>query len=329
MKLRRRAIAPSLWDLVEAFYLASAAFAEVHESYESRVLMHAKDRGVDRTNLRLDAETVSKLLDLGKLESLRNGPLHELKDIAHALFRRKASTDKLDRYVSEIFHELSILKEEQYKVSTFAPEYQKRNELEEYESILDEVHQEFPRKVHNIHELFQKARWRLEAILRKSRDDTVLVRSLALFGDKLLEKCYPNGVADFHAAIYPAGALEAHLVAVRSFARGGFATHARAQAKRALDAVAAGKPDRTHDDEWSRLSDEARSLSEHLESLTPVEIVHLFRRMEGSTPAAAAAPSDGAVPPPAASDEELPPVSAEDLEDVPEPDASAETRART
>ncbi len=319
MKLRRRALAPSLWDLAEAFYLASQAYSEVFELYEARVLAHAKQQGVPRENLRLDAETVSKLLDLGKLESLRNGPLHEVKDIAHILFRRKATTDKLDRYVSEIFHELSILKEEQYKVSTFAPEYQKRNELEEYESILDEVHKEFPRKVHNIHDLFEKARWRLEAILRKSREDPVFARSLALFGEKLLEKCYPNGVADLYAALYPAGALEGHLVAARSFARGGFLVQARTEAKWALDAAARGRRDSTDEKDWERLQGEARALAARLESATPVELARAFAPVESAQPAAKALPAE----------DELPPGSADELDEVAEPDTNLETRAGT
>ncbi len=319
MKFRRRALAPSSWDLVESFFLASAAYAEVHESYESRVLAHAQERGVDRKDLRLDAETVSKLLDLGKLESLRNGPLHDVKDIAHALFRRKASTDKLDRYVSEIFHELSILKEEQYKVSTFAPEYQKRNELEEYESILDEVHKEFPRKVHNIHDLFQKARWRLEAILRKSRDETVFVRSLALFGEKILEKCYPNGWRDFDAAIYPGGALEGRLIAAVSFAKGGFLPQARTESQRSLAAIERGRPDALDLAVWERLVAEARALAPRLENTTSVELARDFGpRHTGKTSVIAA-------PPP---EDDVPPASADELDEVVEPD-NLETRAGT
>jgi hypothetical protein len=309
VKVRRRALAPSLWDLVEAFYLASHAYSEVFEAYESRVLAHARERGVDRKQLRLDAETVSQLLDLGKLESLRNGPLHDVKDIAHALFRRKASTDKLDRYVSEIFHELSILKEEQYKVSTFAPEYQKRNELEEYESILDEVHKEFPRKVHNIHDLFEKARWRLEAILRKAREETVLIRSLSLFGEKLLEKCYPGGVEDLIAAIYPGGALEGHLVALRSFARGGFAAQARIEAKRAEAVLARGKPESMDQGDWDRLAAETRLLGGRVATATPVELVRGFAS-SGARPAQTPS-SIGVIP-----EEEMPPVSADDMEEV-------------
>ena len=309
MKVRRRALAPSLWDLVEAFYLASHAYSEVFEAYESRVLAHARERGVDRKQLRLDGETVARLLDLGKLESLRNGPLHDVKDIAHALFRRKASTDKLDRYVSEIFHELSILKEEQYKVSTFAPEYQRRNELEEYESILDEVHQEFPRKVHNIHELFAKARVRLEAILRKARDEIVLIRSLSLFGDKLLEKCYVGGVDGLYAEVYPGGALEGHLVALRSFARGGFAVQAQTELKRAEAVLARGKPDPMDAAEWDRLVGEMRALGEKIAAATPVDLVRSFAS-SGARPAQTPS-SIGLIPV-----EEMPPASADDVEEV-------------
>ncbi|HZV01378.1 MAG TPA: hypothetical protein VFF73_31990 [Planctomycetota bacterium] len=307
MKLRRRVLTPSLWDLTESFYLAFQAYDEVHGLYESRVLAHARERGVDRRALRLDAETVSKLLDLGKLESLRNGPLHEVKDVAHVLFRRKATTDKLDRYVSEIFHELSILKEEQYKVTTFAPEYRKGNELEEYESLLDEVHQEFPRKVHNIRDLFHKARWRLEAILRKQREDVVFARSLALFGEKLLEKCYPAGVLDFMTAIYPCGSLEGNVVAARSFARGGFVVQARAAAKRALEAVVRGRPEGIPLTDWQRLAEEAGRLSTDLEKSTATELVRAFAVAEAPKP-----PSGiGLV-----GEEELPPGSADDVDDV-------------
>src|SRR5262249_47373305 len=159
-----------------------------------------------------------------RLESLRNGPCHDLKEIAHALFRRKASTDKLDRLASEIFHELSILKEEQYKVSTFAPEYHKRNGLDEYESILDEVHEEFPRKGHNVRARFERARRRLEAILRRHAHDPVLVRSVFLFGDELLARAndaYPRGVRDLAWAMHARGPVELYLVAARAFAQTG------------------------------------------------------------------------------------------------------------
>ena len=317
MKLRRRAIAPTLWDLVEAFFHARTAFAEVHDHYETRVLAHASEQGIDRRDLRLDAVEVSKLLDFAKLESLRNGPMHDLKEIAHSLFRKRASTDKLDRYASEIFHELSILKEEQYKVSTFAPEYHKRNELDEYESILEEVHQEFPRKVHNIHDLFAKARIRIEEILKRSREDTVLVRSLALFGAKLLEKAYPRGLTDLYRIMYAAGELEAHLVAARSFARGGFKEHALAQLALALEDATLIPPDADTRARRAALADDARALKARIEGLAPLEIVKALK--EDAPPVPAAPSTSGPVAPPGSGRYETLADSGDDIDEGEQP----------
>lgn len=297
MKVRRRAVAPTSWDLVESYFHARAAFAEVHDAYESRVIAHATEKKIDRKDLRLDAVEVSKLLDFAKLESLRNGPLHDLKEIAHGLFRKRASTDKLDRYASEIFHELSILKEEQYKVSTFAPEYHKRNELDEYQSILEEVHQEFPRKVHDIHDLFAKSRIRLEEILKRNAMDTVLVRSLSLFGEKLLEKAYPRGIADLHRMLYAGGELEAHLVAARSFARAGFKDHAMAELAKAHDAATLIPSHEGERAQRTALADEARVFRARIEKLTPLELVRELK--SDAAPASPLGPAtSGATTPP-------------------------------
>lgn len=314
MKIRRRAVAPSLWDLVEAFFTARSHFAEVHDAYESRVLAHAAEQKIDRRELRLDAVEVSKLLDFAKLESLRNGSLHDLKEIAHVLFRKRASTDKLDRYASEIFHELSILKEEQYKVSTFAPEYHKRNELDEYESILEEVHQEFPRKVHNIHDLFAKARIRLEEILKRNPHDHVLVRSLALFGPKLLEKAYPRGISDLFRMLYPGGDVEAHLVAARSFARSGFKEHALAQIDRALEAATLIPSQAAERDRRAGLADEARQLRTRIEPASPVQLIEAMKAESAPPPTSLV--TSGATSPPASGAYEAVADSADDLDDA-------------
>jgi hypothetical protein len=326
VKVRRRAIAPTLWDLVEAFFLARTAFGEVYENYETRVLAHAAEQGIDRRDLRLDATAVSKLLDFAKLESLRNGPLHDLKEIAHALFRKRASTDKLDRYASEIFHELSILKEEQYKVSTFAPEYHKTNELSEYESILEEVHQEFPRKVHNIHDLFAKARLRIEEILKRSRDDPVLVRSLALFGEKLLEKAYPRGLSDLYRFIYPGGEAEAHLVAARSFARGGFKQHAVGELTKALDAATIIPTSEESRAQRSAFLEEATTLRARLEALTPLEMVQTLAAEAPAAPASLV--SSGATTPPTSGRYETLESGIDDLDEGEAPE-SHDSEART
>ncbi|MBI3722949.1 hypothetical protein HY251_03190 [bacterium] len=310
MKLRRRPIEPTLWDLVDVFFQARRNFKEVYELYESRVKRHAAEKGVHRKTLRLTAEEVSKLFDFAKLESLRNGPIDDLRLIAHARFRRKGSTDKLDRLASEIYHELSILKEEQYKVSTFAPEYHKRNELDDYESILDEVHEEFPKRVNHILELFDRARHRLEAILRRWREDKVLVRSIALFGEKTVEGIYEHGVDSLYAAMYEGGPLEGHLRAAQSFAESGFAVFAREEAKKAVAAAALPLPeDATSDDRdaHDRLAEKARHFQARIDGLSPAELVEMLAEH-------GAASDEGPIPPAAGSGTyELTPESADEL----------------
>ena len=65
------------------------------------------------------------MLEFKSLESLRDDYIQELKDLCHDVFRTADRTDPLDRYVSDIFHEVSILKEEHYTVKTYAPQYER------------------------------------------------------------------------------------------------------------------------------------------------------------------------------------------------------------
>jgi hypothetical protein len=273
---RRRVFGATIWDLVEAFYEAMREYHEVYVLYETRVLAHAEERSVDRRRLRLDAVEVSKLLDFNRLGDLRNGPLHRAKWISHSLFRSKGRTHKFDRHLSEIFHELSILREEQYKVSTFAEDYRRENELDEYESLLDEIHDEFPRRVHQLHELFKKAQLSLEGVLRAHSRDPVYLRSLVLFGERTLKDAYPEGATTHLWRVFVRGPTEAYLLAARSFAQNGF----KAEAVEALTRAAAaseqapppGQP--TTPDAVKALGAEATALRGKVEPRTPAELVH-------------------------------------------------------
>lgn len=274
---RRRVYGATVWDLVEAFFEAQRQYHAVYVNYETRVLAHAEERSVDRRRLRLDAQEVSALLDFTRLGALRNGPLHKAKWISHALFRSRGRTHKFDRHVSEIFHELSILREEQYKVSTFAEEYRRENALEEYESLLDEVHEDFPRRVNSIHELFRKAQLSLEGVLRAHTRDPVYLRSLALFGATTLQSAYAEGVTSHLWRVFPSGPVEAFLQAGRSFAQNGF----KGEALDALGKAAAhatGAPPAGHPatpESLRALGHEAERLLELIAPKKPAEIVLL------------------------------------------------------
>ena len=218
----------TIWDLIDAFYNARALFMDIYEAYEDGVLQHAKERGIDREELRLDAKGISALLDMKTLSDLRDNHLLPLKEISHDLFRSDDATDLFDRYVHDAFHEISILKEEHLKVYSFAPENAHLEEEEEYQAIMDEVHQLFPHKVHHVHALFGKAKGRLEQILPAFGEDRVLVRSLFLFGDELLGNVYEGGLAGFYKYLYPEhGAVEGYCRVGKSFLASGFLEKAR------------------------------------------------------------------------------------------------------
>lgn len=269
--MKRRVFSATAWDLTETFFEAMREYRQIYILYETQVLAHAEEQAVDRYQLRLDATEVSKLLDFDRLVGLRNGALFRAKDISHRLFRSEGRTTKFDRYISEIFHELSILREEQYKVSTFAEEYRRENALAEYESLLDEVHEDFPRRVNAIHELFKKAQRALEIQLRARRTDPVYLRSLVLFGDTTVRDAYPDGVSGHAWAVYERGPGEAFYWAARSFACRGFKKEALGALERALEFCANTASYR--DVELGDLTQDVVAFKDFIEARSPVELV--------------------------------------------------------
>ena len=173
----------SIWTIVELYYRAHAIFRQQYDRYEERVLHYSNKLGLHRLDLRLNPEDVAGLLDLKAMERLRDGYLRELKDLCHQVFRGQDRTDLLDRYVSDIFHEISILKEEHYNVKTYAPQYERDAAEVELKYILDEAHWLFPQKLNQIRFLFGKAQARMEELLPTFRKIKIFIRSLYLYRD--------------------------------------------------------------------------------------------------------------------------------------------------
>ncbi len=235
LRLRRYRLSHNFWDLISVFFQAMDMFTEIYDAYESKVLYHADQQGVDRRLLRLPAAEVAGLLDFKQLARLRDVHLAALKAVSHNIFRSEETTDPFDRYVSQMFHELSILKEEQYKVAMFAPLYEEQGDETLYRSIIDEVHEAFPRAVHGIEELFRRARERLEKLLPHFADDRPTLRSVYLFGDEVVGDSYPDGYEDLLRLMFPDGSARRGLLEVaRSFRSSGFIDSAIEAAERAL-----------------------------------------------------------------------------------------------
>ncbi len=211
------------WSIIRLFYLALMRFRAEFESYERLVAGHAIKLGVDREALRLKPQELAELLEFKNLESLRDDFILPLKDLCHLVFRTADQTDWLDRFVSDIFHEISILKEEHYTLKTYAPMYERDSQEVELKYIVDEAHVMFPQKLKHIGYLFGKALERMEQLLPRMRSMPIVIRSLYLHrDDDFVLQAYPGGLRDFYRFIYPLGAFDGYYQVAQSFYHSGF-----------------------------------------------------------------------------------------------------------
>jgi hypothetical protein len=235
-KFSEQELGHRIWTIVQLFYRCHSVFGEQFESYEKKVLNLSRQMGIDRSKLRLNSADLGGLLDFKNLERIRDAYLHELKDLCHLVFRGQDRTDLLDRYVADIFHEISILKEEHYNVKTYAPLYEKDAAEVELKHILDEAHTLFPHKLRHIRYLFGRAQARLEEHLGSFRNIGLFIRSLYLHRADFIAEAYPAGLEQFYRFMYPLGPCEGYYEVGRSFYHAGFGHEALEALRLALAA---------------------------------------------------------------------------------------------
>ena len=221
------------WRVVERFYRARRVFSSVHDRYEQIVQSYVEKFHLPREEIRLAPRELVELLSTQDLEKLRDHYLMPLKQACHRLFRTEVSTDFLDRLVNDIFHELSILKEEHYNVLTYDVDDAARNsdperDLQlEQKAVLDEVHNMFPQKVHRIAHLFDVGPAALEALLHRWKQDPVLIRSLFLQRERFVKESYDDGLCHFYRLMYgEQSAWQGYRIVGDSFLASGFVSHA-------------------------------------------------------------------------------------------------------
>ena len=216
-----------IWTIVERLYRSNHLYSTQYEEYEAQVAEYVQLLKMPRDKIRLSAEQLSQLLQFRHLERIRDRFLLPLKEACHKLFRRDNSTDVLDRLVNDIFHEISILKEEHYNVLTYAVRPDSDLDREEQKAILDEVHEMFPIKVHRLRHLFDLALNRMETVIPQHRDDPVLIRSLFLHRDGFVASADVDGLVYFYGCMYgPDRPYLGFAVAGDSFLESGFYEHA-------------------------------------------------------------------------------------------------------
>jgi HEPN domain-containing protein len=219
-----------------------ADFLDQYEAYQARVTEFSEKLGVERHKLKLRASEIATLINQTKLGRLRDVDLFQLKELSHVLFRTPSGNDDFDRFVSEIYHELSVLREEHYSIETYIPAYEEGPHKSIAETMLDEADELFPRKMNAVYELFDKAKSRLEELLPAWKRDPVFVRSLYLFASDFLPKIYSDGLEEIYAVIYPKfKAAEGYYEVARSFHQSGFYDRAQRALRKAKVKLANGK----------------------------------------------------------------------------------------
>ncbi|MEN8148279.1 MAG: hypothetical protein ABFS86_00565 [Planctomycetota bacterium] len=242
-----------LWQLFRSFFRSRTAFLTLFERYEARVLEFAEKFSIDRTRLRVSADDLLTLLDFKSLEELRDREILTLKQTAHILFRGPDATDLFDHHVSNIYHELSILKEEHYTLK----EDFLRLDRKEYERFFREVAEFYPKRLRHIKNLYGKALRRLEALLPEMAGERVLIRSIFIFGDGLLEDSYRGGLTALYRKMYPGlGAAKAYAIVGESFLESGFVEEALAAYLKAKDALSRKRRKKNHEEARRHLASE-------------------------------------------------------------------------
>lgn len=249
------------WILLRAFYQGHRSFHALLGQYEQRVVAFTQKYGVDRKELKLPPEELLSLFDSHALLALRNSDLRTLREISHVVFRN-GRPDPFDNHVTNIYHEVSILKEEEWTLREQAGSA----DPDEYERYYREVNFYYPKRLKHVRNLYGKARKRLERLLPAMGRATIVIRSSYLFGEKLFAGVYDGGLDEFYRYLYPeGGALTGYAVVGDSFLEGGFGQEAAEAYERAI--VAAGRSHEAAVKEFGKSSDVARTLDSQRKSL--------------------------------------------------------------
>ena len=249
------------WILLRAFYQGYRSFHALLGQYEQRVVGFTKKYGVDRKELKLPPQELLSLFDSHALLALRNSDLRTLREVSHVVFR-DGRPDPFDNHVTNIYHEVSILKEEEWTLR----EQSGSADPDEYERYYREVNFYYPKRLRHVRNLYGKARKRLEKLLPSMGRSTIVIRSSYLFGEKLFAEVYEGGLDEFYRHLYPeGGALTGYAVVGDSFLEGGFGHEAAEAFARAI--AAAERSHAVASKEFGKSSEGAKSLDTQRRSL--------------------------------------------------------------
>jgi len=159
---------------------------------------------------------------------LKKGPLWNLKDQCHRLFRNNEQSGNLyehlfDWCIGSIFHETIKLKEDAYQLETYRPLLELEvcrmdntfaSIIDEYRSVIENARSSLADELSRIRQLFEKALAHLKSIFPSYRNNMLLVRFLLdnerLLAHKSFGRAYGKALL---SAMFPDGLHSAYLSA--------------------------------------------------------------------------------------------------------------------
>jgi hypothetical protein len=179
----------------------------------------------------------------------KQGPLWNLKDNCHKLFRKPESKISLSEYLFDwtlgsIFHEGMKLKEDVYQLEVYLPtsnrvdksEDGKKIEkiLEEYFTVIDKASKNLDAEIEGIQYLFSKATERLRELLVNHAHNGLLLRFL-LENKELVNKALgKNSLKEILSSLYPQQPEKIYSIAGKSYLDGGWFKDAIKHFKKSL-----------------------------------------------------------------------------------------------
>lgn len=193
-----------------------------------------------------------KMLDSWVGTETKKGPLWNLKDQSHRLFRNQESQANLFEYLFDwalgsIFHESMKLKEDSYQLEAYKPlleletfyEHCKDNRtvaklINKYVSLIEKTPKNLARELQNITQLFSEAQSHLREIFFLHRDNNLLVRFI-LDNKKSVEKVLGKGsFLSLLSQMFPEGIQMAYLAVGEDCMQRGWSRDAARYLKKAV-----------------------------------------------------------------------------------------------
>ena len=216
----------------------------VHHFLESKIFFDELYRNYKNTKV-----VPFEQMHLWVGSEIKKGPLWNVKDNSHKLFRDTEARISLSEYLFDwslgsIFHEAMKLKENAYQLEVYLPSFknadspQQQEEIEsilgEYSAVIEKAAGTLAAEMESINYLFSKALERLRELLLDHTRNGLLLRFL-LENRALLDKALgTKGLQHLISSLFPHHPERAYLTAGESYLQGGWFKEAIHCFKKAL-----------------------------------------------------------------------------------------------